>query len=60
MAGQEDKKTRVAKVEQFAVCAMRGFGCHKIDMCAGPMVGNWRARYDGRGALPKTTFGIES
>ena len=36
MADQEEKKAGgLGKVDQFMVCALRGFGCYEIDLCTG-------------------------
>ena len=36
MEDQEDRKAGGSiKLGQFTVCAIRGFGCHLIDLCAG-------------------------
>ena len=36
VAEKEGRKSGVApKIDQFTVCALRGFGCHKVELCTG-------------------------
>ena len=59
----EDKKGRksggMTKLDQFTVFALRGFGCHKVDLCAGTYGVELESSLRGDGRADRDHFGIK-